>query len=106
MSLYWRQAIHTDRGGRRFARRKEREEPIMAREGMQNMELKETLDRNRFLEMLQGWTRAIEQNQDFEVRVNGQSHIIPADAIDRGRLRVEYEIDRGEYEFELTLKWR
>jgi amphi-Trp domain-containing protein len=78
----------------------------MAKEGMQNMELKETLDRNRFLEMLQGWTRAIEQNQDFEVRVNGQSHTIPADAIDRGRLRVEYEIDRGEYEFELTLKWR
>lgn len=71
-----------------------------------DMELKELVDEQRFLQLLRGWAHAIERHQDFEVQVKGESHRIPADAIARGRLRVEYEIDEGEYEFELTLKWR
>lgn len=78
----------------------------MAEPTMQDIEMKETYDRNRFLELLQGWAQSIEKDRDFEVMVDGQMYTIPADAINRGRLRVEYEIDKGEYEFELTLKWR
>jgi hypothetical protein len=78
----------------------------MASQPTQDIELKEIYDRNRFLSLLQQWTQAIERQQAFDIQVNGQRFTIPADAVDRGRLRVEYEIDKGEYEFELTLKWR
>ena len=84
----------------------ERKDVIMAEQRLADIELKETVERQRFLEILHQWVQAIERKQDFEVRVKGETHRIPADAIERGRLQVEYEIDNGEYEFELTLKWR
>ncbi|HEY9744646.1 MAG TPA: hypothetical protein V6C99_00345 [Oculatellaceae cyanobacterium] len=71
-----------------------------------DMELKEACDRRRFLEILQHWVKSIEQNRDFEVRVDGRSCRIPAEALEKGRFRIEYEIDKGEHEFELTLKWQ
>lgn len=70
------------------------------------IEQKEMLDRAQFQALLQQWQQALERNQDFEVTVAGNSYTIPADALEKGRFRVEYEIDEGEYEFELTLKWR
>jgi amphi-Trp domain-containing protein len=71
-----------------------------------DMELKEACDKRQFVELLRQWLQHIEQNRDFEVQVKGRSCRIPADALERGHFRVEYEIDQGEYEFELTLKWR
>lgn len=71
-----------------------------------NIELKETYDRNRFLQLLQGWAQAIEQQREFEFIIDGETRVIPANAVDTGKLRVEYEIEKGEHEFELTLKWR
>jgi len=71
-----------------------------------DIEQKEMLDRGQFQELLRNWQHALEHNQDFEVTVAGSTYTIPADALDKGRFRVEYEIDNGEYEFELTLKWR
>lgn len=71
-----------------------------------DIEQKEMLERGQFQELLRNWQDALERNQDFEVTVAGNTYTIPADALDKGRFRVEYEIDNGEYEFELTLKWR
>ena len=70
------------------------------------LELKETYDRTRFVKLLHQWADAIERNQAFDVNVQGHSNTVPADAIERGHLRVEYELDNGEYELELTMKWR
>jgi amphi-Trp domain-containing protein len=75
-------------------------------ETVQKLEEKELVDRARFLALLRNWQQSIENNQDFNVSVNGRQFTVPTDALDKGRFRVEYEIDEGEYEFELTLKWR
>ncbi len=71
-----------------------------------DLEQKEHLDRQRFTALLQGWAKALERGEDFQVSVAGKPYTIPAHALDIGRSRVEYEIDKGEYEFQLTLKWR
>jgi hypothetical protein len=71
-----------------------------------DLELKENCDKRQFVEVMREWLQAIDRNQDFEVKVKGQLCRIPAEALEKGRFRLEYEIDKGEYEFELTLKWR
>lgn len=71
-----------------------------------DLELKESCDKRQFVDLMREWLQAIDRNQDFEVKVKGQLCRIPADAMEKGRFRIEYEIDKGEYEFELTLKWR
>lgn len=73
---------------------------------MQDMEKKELVDRSQFLELMRRFQQGMERNQDFEISVDGETYSIPATAFDSGRFRVEYEIDDGEYEFQLTLKWR
>lgn len=73
---------------------------------MQDLEKKELVDRSQFLELMRRFQQGMERNQDFEISVDGETYSIPATAFDNGRFRVEYEIDDGEYEFELTLKWR
>jgi amphi-Trp domain-containing protein len=73
---------------------------------MPELEQKEKIDRARFVSLLRDCLAAIEQNQSFNVSVNGDNHVIPSEAFDKGWYRVEYEIDKGEHEFELTLKWR
>lgn len=70
------------------------------------LELKEMVDRPRFLSLLQSWQEAMNQDADLTVTVKGQTYTIPADAFAKGRYRVEYEIKHGEHEFELTLKWK
>ena len=74
--------------------------------GVKDIEQKEWLDRARFVEVLRGWLEAMDRNQDFNVQVGGNDFVIPANAAEAGRFRLEYEIDEGEHEFELTLKWR
>jgi hypothetical protein len=73
---------------------------------MPEMELKEKLDRKQFTNLLRDWLEAMEGDDDLEVSVNGEVQFIPAEAFSKGWYRVEYEIDKGEYELELTLKWR
>jgi amphi-Trp domain-containing protein len=78
----------------------------MAENSVQDLEEKEVIDQAHFVNLLRGLQLAIERGQDFEITVGGNRHVIPADAAERSRFRVEYEIDKGEYEFELTMKWR
>jgi len=78
----------------------------MAERMMQDIEQKEQVDRAQFMELMRRFQQGLERNQDFEISVNGENYTIPATAFDSGRFRVEYEIDDGEYEFEMTLKWR
>jgi hypothetical protein len=73
---------------------------------VKEIEQKEWLDRARFTEVLREWLGALDRNEDFSLVVNGQSFDIPAAACEAGKFRLEYEIDEGEHEFELTLKWR
>jgi hypothetical protein len=72
----------------------------------QEVELKEYLNRGRFSEMLSQWVNAIDNRQDFQVVVANRSCSIPAQALDEGKMRVEYEEEEGEIEFQLTLKWK
>lgn len=71
-----------------------------------DIEQKEWVDRSRFVETLREWIDALERNQDLTILVSGNSYVIPADAANQARFRLEYEIDEGEHEFELTMKWR
>ncbi len=73
---------------------------------VRDIEVKETIDRARAVEVLKKWLEAVERKQDVDVRVEGKSFNIPATAFEKGRFRVEYEIEEGEYEFEVSLKWR
>lgn len=72
----------------------------------QDMEVKEIVDKQRFVGLLRDFLTAAERGQDCHVVVKGEKFYIPGHAFDKGRLEVEYEIDEGEHEFELTLKWR
>ena len=71
-----------------------------------DIEQKEHLDRQRFTTLVQGWANALERGEDYQVTVAGKPYSIPSQALESGRCRVEYEIDNGEHEFQLTLKWR
>lgn len=71
-------------------------------------EFKEYIDRDRQVELLKGWLEAIEGKRDLELDVQDEHCKIPAKAFTGGNTRIEYEYDdkKGEYELELTLKWR
>lgn len=70
-----------------------------------DIELKEACDKKQFAEVLRDWLHCIEKRKDLVVKVNGRNCTIPAEAMDKGYFRLEYEVEKGECEFELTLKW-
>jgi len=70
------------------------------------IEQKEWVDQTRFVEILREWVTALERKQDFTTLIKGESFVIPRDAVSKARFRVEYEIDEGDHEFELTMKWQ
>lgn len=73
---------------------------------LKDMELKEKVSQDSFLQVIRQWKEAIENKRDVTITVKDQQCTIPADAISKAKLEVEYEIDAGEYEFQLTMKWR
>lgn len=70
------------------------------------MELKEKVNQERFTEVLRQVLDAAQNGQDTELMVNGETCTIPGDAFSKAKLEVEYEIDKGEYELEFSMKWR
>jgi hypothetical protein len=77
----------------------------MARE-TQDIELKEHVDRKRFLGLLNEFLKASEGNSNFSLEVKGRQCGVPASAFANANFRVEYEIDEGEHELEFTMKWQ
>ncbi len=71
-----------------------------------DIELKQKVSRDEFLQYLRQVQEGIEGSREFTVNVAGRDCTIPADAFDKGKLEIEYEIDEGEYELELTAKWK
>lgn len=71
-----------------------------------DIELKEHCDRSHFIDLLKRLLQSMEGGREMDVEIKGRSCRIPAEAFEKGNFRVEYEIDKGEYEFELTMKWR
>lgn len=69
-------------------------------------ELKEFIGADQFKGLLREWLVAMEEGEDLVVNVKGQECKIPKEAFLTGKFRSEFEIKRGEYEFELQLKWR
>ena len=55
--------------------------------------------------VLQRWLNAIENNEDFEIQVEGEKRKIPYKAMKEGWVNVEVESKHGENEFEIELKW-
>lgn len=72
---------------------------------LKEIEQKEWVDQTRFMEILREWLTALERKQSFTTLIKGESFVIPGDRASKARFRVEYEIDEGEHEFELTMKW-
>lgn len=76
--------------------------------GQENLkyELKEFIGADQFKGLLRDWLNAMENDEDLVVNVKGKDCKIPKEAFESGKFRSEFEIDKGEYEFELQLKWR
>jgi amphi-Trp domain-containing protein len=73
---------------------------------VRDIEVKEKLTPERFKELVRNCAQALENNQEFDVTVAGQTFHIPSEAwTQANKLEVEYEIDEGEYELQLTMKW-
>jgi predicted PolB exonuclease-like 3'-5' exonuclease len=70
------------------------------------LEKKEYLDRETFTEMVRNFLTALENDKDLQVEVKGENYQVPRSAFENGKFRSEYEVKKGEYEYELTLKWR
>lgn len=70
------------------------------------IERKEYVDRIAFTEMLRDFLEALENDEDLQVEVKGENYTVPRTAFENGRFRSEYEVKKGEFEYELTLKWR
>ena len=69
-------------------------------------ELKEFIGADQFKGLLKEWLEAMDEGEDLVVNVKGQECKIPKEAFVTGKFRSEFEIDKGEYEFELQLKWK
>lgn len=72
----------------------------------EKMELKELCTKEQFVKTLRKWADAIDKRQEMKVVVRGKENTIPPGVADQAKLEVEYEINKGEYEFEMTMKWR
>lgn len=77
-----------------------------ARSGKGKYEQKQMIESSQVQDVLRKWLSALEQNQDLEVTVNGKNCTIPKEAFQKAKVKLEYEIKNGEYEFELEMKWR
>ncbi|MCO4753468.1 MAG: hypothetical protein KC478_03255 [Bacteriovoracaceae bacterium] len=69
------------------------------------VKVKEKMATTELKGILQRWLSAIENNEDFELQVEGQKRIIPSKAMREGWVNVEVESKHGENEFEIELKW-
>jgi hypothetical protein len=67
---------------------------------------KEKLNPEQLRSMLQQWIDAIDNQQDLEVKIRGEDCLIPQSALESGRIEAEFELKKGEYEFEIELKWK
>jgi amphi-Trp domain-containing protein len=72
---------------------------------VKDIEVKEKMSPDQFKQMLRQWVEALDNNQEFTVSLKGHEYTVPGGAINHAKLEVEYEIDKGEYELEFTMKW-
>lgn len=68
-------------------------------------ELKEFIGADQVKGLLKDWLNAMENGEDLVINVKGKDCKIPKEAFLSGKFRSEFEINKGEYEFELQLKW-
>jgi hypothetical protein len=73
---------------------------------MEKKKYKEKLNPEQLRSMLQQWIEAIDNQQDLEVKIRGEDCLIPQSALQSGRIEAEFELKKGEYEFEIELKWK
>ena len=71
----------------------------------QKVKVKEKMQTDQLKGVLQRWLNAIENNEDFEIQVEGEKRKIPCKAMKEGWVNVEVESKHGENEFEIELKW-
>lgn len=68
--------------------------------------VKEALSTDELKVLLKGWLEAIEQNKDFEFQIKGHPGRVPQKILQNNTTMGEFEFKKGEYEFELELKWK
>lgn len=68
-------------------------------------ELKEYIGKDQVKGVLKQWLIALEQNEDLVIEVKGKQCKIPKEVLGQEKIKLEYEVKNGEYEFELELKW-
>ena len=71
----------------------------------QKFTVEEKMQTDQLKGILQRWLNAIENNEDFEIQVDGEKRKIPYKAMKEGWVNVEVESKYGENEFEIELKW-
>ena len=69
-------------------------------------ELKDDIGPDQVKVILRKWLIALEENRDLTVTINGQTCHVPKEAFSSGKTKAEFEFKKGQYEFELELKWR
>lgn len=72
----------------------------------QRRKVKEVLSTDELKVLLKGWLEAIEENKDFEFQIKGTSGKVPQKILQNNSTMGEFEFKKGEYEFELELKWK
>lgn len=77
-----------------------------AKAGMGKFELKEYIESNQVKDVLRQWLNALEEDTDLEINVKGRDCTISKEALRAIKVKLEYEIKNGEYEFEMQMKWR
>lgn len=68
--------------------------------------VKEALSTDELKVILRGWLDALEQNKDFDFQIKGHSGKVPQKILQNNTTMGEFEFKKGEYEFELELKWK
>lgn len=68
--------------------------------------VKEAVSTEELKILLRGWLEALEQDKDFEFQIKGHSGRVPQKILQYNSTMAEFEFKKGEYEFELELKWK
>jgi amphi-Trp domain-containing protein len=77
----------------------------MSRKTMAEIEIKEYISKSQLIDLLYKWAQALEDKQDLRITIGNYPFTLPADIYEKAKIRLEYEIEEDEQEFEVTLKW-
>lgn len=73
---------------------------------IERQKLKEQIGSDYLLPILTQWIEALKKQDDFNLQVNGKDCVVPQEALKTGKIKIEFEQNPDEIEFEIKLKWK